>query len=214
MFNHSAGVLSASFSVDGGSPSTITLLNRTSTSELPAEWTLHQALFQHTFPDTNAKAEHVLNVTVVEASESQVRFLILHAPASLYGGGVLKTGTDHALLIPMLLSIALPLRLCPHDGEHAHPAQGAAVQEDGGRGEEDGVEDRADRVGDCGRARCVVFVEEVEGEAEEGGERVWVLFFCLFPCFRIGLCFVSLSISLVHSLTLRFYFVVAEFTKA
>jgi hypothetical protein len=73
-FNASAGVLSASFSVDGSSPSTVTFLNRTSTSSLPEEWTLHQALFEHTFPDTDAKAEHVLNVTVVEASEAQVRF--------------------------------------------------------------------------------------------------------------------------------------------
>ncbi|KAJ3538181.1 hypothetical protein NMY22_g5272 [Coprinellus aureogranulatus] len=69
-FNSSAGSLSATFSVDGSAPSPLQLLNQ-SAGTTEADWSLHQALFQYTFSEANTEAPHVLNVTVVEASESQ-----------------------------------------------------------------------------------------------------------------------------------------------
>ncbi|KAJ2915430.1 hypothetical protein MD484_g4997, partial [Candolleomyces efflorescens] len=83
-FNPSPGVVSATFSVDGSTPSPATLLNRTAPED---DWSMHQQFFQHSFTEVS-ETPHVLNVTVVSASESQP-FILDY---------VITTGNPHTAL--------------------------------------------------------------------------------------------------------------------
>lgn len=84
--NSTPGLLSATFSIDGSTPEPIVLANR---SQATSDWTLHTLFFLHTFSEVNTEAPHILNVTVVETSESQP-FQLDYA---------LTTGNAHTTLV-------------------------------------------------------------------------------------------------------------------
>ncbi|KAJ2934133.1 hypothetical protein H1R20_g2941, partial [Candolleomyces eurysporus] len=116
-FNPSPGVVSATFSVDGSAPSPVQLLNRTSSSD---DWAMHQLFFQHNFTEVS-ETPHILNVTVVNASDSQPFFLDYvittgnpHTKLSVrqfkkQGAALKSTGLKIGLII---LGIAIALFLC------------------------------------------------------------------------------------------------------
>ncbi|EAU89631.1 hypothetical protein CC1G_02520 [Coprinopsis cinerea okayama7 len=66
-----AGRVSAEYTIDGSSPTSVVTTNRRESQD---GWTLHQEYFKYEVKE-KPDAEHILNVTVLEASEEQPFFL-------------------------------------------------------------------------------------------------------------------------------------------